>query len=250
MNISVNPRILPYVTYLAGVAGFFLHIWLRLTGVDAKNLYIDGHPAGVLMFVLTAVMLPLLFLAVQRLQDQSKYHKLFPVSPMSGIGSAVAAAGILWSTIRDVLAGGDLITSLALVAGVAACACLIFTGYCRYKGIQPNFRLYGIITIFMLLRTVSVCRSWNQETQMITYFFPLLASLFLVLCTYHHTVLACKKGSSRMFVFTNQAALFFCWLAAPADPVFYLTMCVYLGFDLCALQVGKKHVPHFLKEKE
>ena len=143
-----------------------------------------------------------------------------------------------------------MITVFALVAGIAACACLLFTGYCHYKGIQTNFRFYGIITIFMILRAVSVCRNWNTETQVIVYFFPLLASVFLVLCTYYHTVLVFKKGNSRKFVFTNQAALFCCWLAAPADPVFYLTMCVYLGFDLCALQVRKKHVPHFLKEKE
>lgn len=249
MKLFVNPRILPYFTHLAGVLGFALHIWLRATGIDEKNLYIESHPALILMFILTAVVLPVLYLAVQPLQPQNKYHKLFPVSPLSGLGSAAAALGIGWCAIRDVLGNGDLITSLTLVAGIAACACLLFTGYCRSKGAQPNFRLYAVIAVYMMLRAACVCRLWSRETQMVAYFFPLLASVFLVLCTYQHTVLACKKGSSRRFVLTNQIALFFCWLSVPTDPVFYLTMCAYLGFDLCALQAAKKHTPHFLKEK-
>ncbi len=250
MNLSVNPRILPYATHFAGVAGFFLHIWLRLSGVDEKGLYLKSHPAQSLMFLLTAAVLLLLYLAVRRLREQSKYSRLFPASFFSGVGSAVAAAGIVWSSLRDVLAGADLIAVFALAAGIAACVSLLFTGYCRIKGAQPNFRFYGIITVFMILRAVNVCRSWNIKTQLITYFFPLLASLFLVLCTYYHTVLAYKKGDSRKFVFTNQAALFFCWLAAPADPVFYFAMCIYLGLDLPALQGGKRYAPRFLKEND
>lgn len=246
MNKIFKPVWLPLFTLIAGLAGLGLRLWLFLGGTDDRGLLVAGHPAGILVFVLTAVFLVVLGLWVRPLTPVGKYQKLFPARPLAGIGCAAAAAGILYVDIRDLIARQDIITVITLVLGAVAAAALVVLGICRWKGKRPSFGLRAVVTVYFMLHLVSQYRLWSAESQLQVYFFPLMASVFLMLTAYHGAVLdAEKNGSRRFYVFTSQAALFFCFLSLHGTSwPFYLTMGLWLAFDLCSLK------PYKAPEKE
>ena len=242
MNKIFKPAILPLFTLIAGAVGFGLRLWLFLS-VDEKGLLAAGHPAGILVMILTAIVMAVLALCVRTLIPMSKYQKLFPAWIWAGIGCAVAAAGILYVDIRDLFAQPDAITIATLVLGVIASAALLILGYCRWKGKRPSFWLQAAVTVYFMLHLVSQYRLWSSEPQVLVYLFPLLASVFLMLTTYQGAVLdAEKKGSRRGYVFANQAALFFCLLSLQSSSwPFYLAMAVWLATGLCSLKPKTTH---------
>lgn len=242
MNKIFKPAILPLFTLIAGVAGFGLRLWLFLT-VDEKGLLSATHPAGILVIILTAIVIAVLALCVRTLVPMGKYQNLFPAWLWAGIGCVVAAAGILYVNVRDLIAQPDVITIVTLVLGVVASAALVILGYCRWKGKHPSFWLQAAVTVYFMLHLVSQYRLWSSEPQVQVYLFPLLASVFLMLTAYHGAVLdAEKKGSRRWYVFSNQAALFFCFLSLQGTSwPFYLAMAAWTATRLCSLKPKKTH---------
>lgn len=241
MKKIFKPTILPLFTLIACAIGFGLRLWLFLTGVDARGLLPAGHIAGILSFVLTAIVLAVLFLCVRPLTPLGSYSKLFPAWLPAGIGCALAAVGILYVNIRDLIARQDAITIAVLVLGLVAAAALLILGFCRWKGKHPSFWLQAAITVYFMLHLISQYRLWSSESQIQVYFFPLLASVFLMLTAYHGAVLdADKKSGRRAYVFCNQAALFFCCMSLQgASWPFYLAMAAWLGTGLCSLTAAK-----------
>ncbi len=241
MKKIFKPTLLPLFTLIAGIIGFGLRLWLFLTGVDERGLLPANHIAGILSFVLAAIVLVVLALCVHSLNPLGNYNKLFPAWIWGGIGCVAAAAGILYVDIRDLIAQPDIITVVTLVFGLIAAAALLILGYCRWKGKHPSFWLQAALTVYFMLHLVSQYRLWSSESQLQVYFFPLLASVFLMLTTYHGAVLdAEKNGSRRWYVFCNQAALFFCCLSLQkASWPFYLAMAIWMGTGLCSLKTPK-----------
>ena len=246
MNKFFKPVWLPLFTLIAGLAGLGLRLWLFLGGIDEKGLLAENHPAGILALILTALFLVVLALWVRPLTPVDKYQKLFPARPLAGIGCAAAAVGILYVDIRDLITRQDTITVITLIVGVVAAAALVLLGICRWKGKRPSFWLRAVVTVYFMLHLVSQYRLWSAESQLQVYFFPLMASVFLMLTAYHGAVLDSEKNSSRRFyVFTSQAALFFCFLSLQGTSwPFYLTMGLWLACDLCSLK------PYTAPEKE
>lgn len=241
MNKLFKPTMLPLFTLIAGVVGFGLRLWLFLTGVDARGLLPANHLAGILSFVLTAIVLAALVLCTYTLTPLGSYSKLFPAWLLAGIGCAAAAAGILYVNIRDLIAQPDIITIATLVLGVVAAAALLILGFCRLKGKHPSFWLQAAVTVYFMLHLVSQYRLWSSESQLQVYFFPLLASVFLMLTAYHGAVLdANKKANRRGYAFCNQAALFFCCMSLQGSSwPFYLAMAAWLGTNLCSMKAVK-----------
>lgn len=238
MNKLLKTTNLPFFTLLAGLIGFALRLWLFGTGVDEKGLLIANHPAGILVWILTALVMAVLALGVRKLTAVSRYSLLFPSSVFAGIGCILGAAGILYVNIRELLQVRDAITVVTLILGVVAAVALVLLGACRWQGKRPAYWLQSAMTVYFMLHLVSQYRLWSAEPQLQVYFFPLLASVFLMLTAYHGAVLdAGKKGNRRWYVFGSQSALFFCCLSLQgASWPFYLTMALWLGTGLCSLR--------------
>lgn len=237
MNKIFKSTLFPLFTLLAGAVGFALRLWLFGTGIDEKGLLVSGHPAGILVWVLTAVVILVVLLCARTLTPLGKYSQLFPACIWAGFGCIAAAAGILYVDIRELLLKRDSITVITLVLGVLAAAALLILGFCRWKGKRPTFWLHGIITVYFMLHLVSQYRLWSSEPQLQMYFFPLMASVLLMLTAYHGTVLDTQKNSGRRwYVFCNQTALFFCCLSLRGVSwPFYLAMAAWLGTGLCSV---------------
>lgn len=237
LNKCFKPSILPVFTLCTGFLGLALRAWLALAGTDEKGLLVTTHPAHVLVFVLTAVVMAVMFLCIRTLRSVKRYNDLFPTPALSGVGCIVAALGIIWVNIRDLLLRKDPVTKVCLVLGVLAVGCLIAIAVCRFKKRRPSCYLHSVICLYLMLHLVSQYRLWSAEPQLQVYFFPLLASVFLMLTAYHSAVMDARKGSRRWFVFCNQGALFCCILSVWSESwLFYLAMGFWMCTGLCSLK--------------
>ncbi len=235
-------NILPGFTLLAGAAGCAMWLWLLGSGTDSKGLLAEGHPAWTLCLILTALVLAVLALCVRPLVPMSNYARLFPAWPLAGLGCIAAALGILYANLRELTQRQDLLTVLTALCGIGACVCLVLLGLRRWKGQRPHYLLHTAVTVYCMLHLVSQYRLWSSEPQLQVYMFPLLASVFLMLTAYHSCVLDAGKGSRRWFVFCNQAALFFSFLALPGESwPFYLAMVLWTATGLCSLKPRRTH---------
>ena len=237
MNKYIKPSYLPVLTLLGGLLGLILRAWLVLAGTDEKGLLVTTHPAHILVFVLTALVLAAIFLCIRPLGALKRYQDLFPNGILSGTGCIAAALGILWVSLRDRSLRTDIVTNVSLVLGLLAAICLVAVAVCRFKQRRPAFYFHVVITLFLMVHLVSQYRLWSSEPQLQVYFFPLLSSVFWMLTTYYSAVLDAKKASRRWFVFCNQSALFFCCVSLWSDSwLFYLTMAFWMFTGLCSLE--------------
>jgi len=246
MKSPLKPYMLPFFTLCAGGIGLAMHVWLFSTGINEKGLLETGHPAGIALFVLSALVLAALFLSVRSFRPIEKYSRLFPASVLNAVGCLLGAATLLYTSAAESLSGADILTRLLLPFGIAAAAALGYTAYCRYKGLRPPFYLSCIPTAYMMLRLISLCRVWGTEPQFLQFFFPLMVHVFLLLTCYHHNALILCSGNRSSFLFCNQAALFFCCLSLNTEMwVFFLGMAVWMAFDMCSTQQPRKrtHAP-------
>lgn len=238
MNQPIKPSILPVFTLATGALGLLLRAWLMLSATDEKGLLVTTHPAHILVFVLTALVIAVLFLCVRPLGALSRYQELFPNTVLAGAGCIASAIGMVWVSVRDRMLRNDTVTTVCLVLGILAALCLVLIGICRFRQRRPGWYLHCIITVYLMLHLVSQYRLWSSEPQLQVYFFPLLASVFLMLTAYYSAVLDARKSSRRWFVFCNQGALFCCCLSVWSDSwLFYLTMGFWMFTGLCSLEL-------------
>lgn len=231
--------LLPWFTLGVGVIGALLRIWLLVDGMDGKGLLVTFHPANILVFILTAITLSTLFLCLRLLGPAPAYGQLFPPSLPAAAGNAVAAVGILIASV-DSFGGKDTFALLSGILGVLAAGSLVYLGWCRLKHARPSFVFQGIVTAYLMLHTVAQYRGWSTESQVLVYFFPLLACIFLMLASYHRTALDAGAGKRIWFVFFDQAALFFCMTSLWSDSwLFYGAMAIWTYSNLCSLAAGK-----------
>lgn len=199
--------ILPYFTLGAGGLGLVLRLWL-FSAVDSKNLLPVNHPADPLLYILSAVVLGILFLATRipkPLPGGKKVHRI-----LCGICYVVAAAALLFTGCSGFFTSTGILETLASAAYlVGAAAALVMAALTYYKKRLP-FGLMAVFTAVLMLTTISLCRKWGIEPQLQVYFFPLMASVFTVLSAYQRTALTIRAGKLHLFTFFNQSALFFC----------------------------------------
>lgn len=228
---------LPLITLVCGAAGFLLRIWLLATGFDEKGLLISGHPAIWLLGLLSTAMIVFLFLGTGRLLEAPKYRFNFPASLPGGVGTVLAAAGILICTLVEAFAGPDPFGIAVCVAGAITVPALCWIGCCRWKGIHPSPVFHVAASIYLLLRLVWMYRQWSSDPQLQDYVFQLLALTCLMLACYNRSAFDANMGTRRAYVFFNLAAVFFCLVSLPGcdSAVFYFSTGVWMLTNLCSL---------------
>lgn len=239
MKLSVNPKQLPLLTLGAGGLCFVLRLWY-FSSRDEKGLLASGHFANTLCYLIFAAALALIVLCARKLPDSGRYQRLFPASLFPAIGCAAGALGIVYTCITEVTTHAKL-AGIGLVIGVAAAVCLVLIGLSRFKGQRPSVYLFAVLALYLIIHVLIQVRDWNKESQQSVIFFPLLASLFLLVCTYFHANLVLKQEGIRSFVFFQNAALLLCCISLKGScTIFYLGMAIWLGCDLCLPRQSRK----------
>ena len=240
MKLSVNPKRLTLLTLGAGGLGLVLRIWY-FASRDAKGLLASAHFANTLCYLLLAAALALIVLCVRHLPNGGRYGRLFSGGKLPAAGCFAGAAGILYTCIAETSSQVAL-SGAGLVLGLLAVGCLILIGLLRLKGQRPSVYLFAILALYLIVHVLMQVRQWNKETQQTVIFFPLMASLFLLVCIYYHAQLALKQEGVRHFVFFQQAAMLLCCMCLNSDcTVLYLSMAAWLGCDLCLPTPAKPH---------
>ena len=235
MKKTYQPGLFSWFAIFTGAVGFSLRCWL-FSAADANGLLPENHLAGILTFLLLALTLFVCGMGIKKAVPSEDYTNLFPGSRFAVIGTVLGALGMGCSAFTLKTTG--LLIFLVPMFGMMAAAALFVTAPYRLRCIRPHGFLHGTVTLFLIVRTIASCRSWGAEPQLQLYFFEMLASLFLLIASYHRTELDMGIGDYRRYAFFSQAALFCCCLCIPGDGgLFYLSAGLWMVTDYCMLAI-------------
>ena len=225
---------------LAGLIGMAMQTWL-LSTVDSKGLLVHGHFSAAISFLLLAAVVVLNALYLKKVKTDLTYDQMFPQSIVSAAGTFLAAAGFAITAIMPGSAG--LLGLLVRVFGIISAVGLVFAGYCRFQGKQPNCLAYAAVAMFLIFRTLVLCQGWSAEVQIERYFFPLLACLSLLMAAYFRASLVLESKDCKRYLFFRQFALFCCMLSfVGGDSIFYLAGIMWIATDYCIPALPEKPV--------
>lgn len=237
MKKFFNSSNLPALIMGAGGIGLLLRIWLLKSGTDTNGFLIRSHPAHILLWLLVSAVLVCLFLLTKDLVEAPSYYFNFPASSISSWGIYLAAFGIGFSSFVEAFYVTGGIQIFTTVLGLVASLMLILSGYCRRRGNAPSLVTHIVISIYLMMRLICFYRSWNSDPQIMDYCFPLLATAFLMLATYHRASFDANTGKRRPYAFCSLCAVFFSFLSliGSENILFFLSCAVWMITDLCSL---------------
>ena len=228
-----------FFSIIAGIAGMALQSWMFSTA-DSHGLLLHGHISEVLSYLLLAGIVAAAFLFLKNVKSDGGYDQLFPQSGVAAVGSFLAAAGILYSAFTPAAVGILRIAVRAL--GVIAGLGLALGGYARMEGKRAHCLLYAAMSVYLIFRTLAFCQGWSAEVQVQTYFFPLMAHLFLLLAAYYRAALAADLKNCRQYFLFRQLALVCCVMSlASGDRIFFLAGAVWMATDFCIPESSGKY---------
>jgi len=237
MTKYFSPIHLPWFIPAAGLLGIGLRIWLLADGFDKKGLLVPGHPAGTLIWILTALVLAILIISCLPLVQASKFAFNYPASVTGALGEAAAAIGILTATVQSLFGTVNIVSLVCHILGFLSVPALGYGAFCRLKGRQPHAAIHSIVCLFWMLRLVCQYRIWSPDPQLQDYSFQLLATVFLMLSCFHRAAFDAEMGQRRMAAFFHLGALYFCMISIPGcdNWPLYLACGIWVALNLCNL---------------
>lgn len=242
MKKLLKPANLLWLALAAGGAGLLLRIWLFAFRSEETGLLRSGHPAELLLWLLTAAVIAVVLLGTRDLTEGAKYSFNFPASLYSAISCVLGGLSIGITSVAELILYQDVLTVIASVLGILSTAALVFVAYGRWKG-QPQTVLYhAVICLYLMFRLVSQYRHWSADPQLMNYCFQLLASVCLMLSAYQSAAFDAGSGNRRLHTVFHLGAVYFCCLALPGseNTTFYLGTGIWMMTNLCNLTPRKK----------
>ena len=209
MKKILNPTNLPWFVLAAGAMGIALRLWLLYTGMDENGLWVSGHPAVILVWLLTVATVALVIVECLPLVEAPKYTFNFPPSPIDAAGEGLLGLGILAASILTLMDSTDLLPSVTAIVGFLSAGLLGLCAFYRWKGTQPLFLWRSLVCIFWVLRLVSLYQRWSPEPQLQSYVFQLLANVCMMLSFYQRTAFDANYGNRRAHTIYHLSAIFF-----------------------------------------
>lgn len=237
MKNIFKPTKLPLLILCAGGIGLLLRLWLLGTGVDDKGLLVSGHPAEILLWLLTAAVAAMLAYLTKDLVEAGKYRFNFPASDIGGIGTFLAAGGIGITALTELIGKSGTFPVLLGLMGLLMVPVLVFLGYCRRKGIRPAPIFHTLISLYLMVRLIGFYRHWSSDPQLQDYCFRLLATVCLMLAVYQRAAFDAGIGKRRPCAFFSLAAVYFCCLSLTdwGEIPFFLGTGAWMITNLCSL---------------
>lgn len=230
MKHPFRSHILPYFTVGAGVIGLVLRFWL-FSAIDAKGLLPAGHPLDSILYILTALTLGILFLATRELAPRKA--KPNRQRFLGALAYALGGLGLICDCLMQFNGVNVRLAGVAMIGGIVGGIVMFCMAVLRLLGKKTPYLLYAALTVVLMLDTVAQCQVWGSEPQLQAYFFPLMASICLILSSYQATALAADRGKQKLLAFFSQSALFFCCLSLnTAQWPLYLGMLLWAAVQL------------------
>lgn len=176
-------RYCQWLTLLCGGIGMVLLVWLRAGGPDEKGLYPTQHPAWILLWILSILVLVGLWLLSQTTGNNNGYRANFPVSLPAAVGYLLAAINLIISGITTTVTGPYL-RIIVCLAGILGGISLLYGAFCRLTDRQPKYPVHFLPSFFFALQLFAQGQTLGAEPEMIRYLFPALATLSMILACY------------------------------------------------------------------
>lgn len=221
-------------TLAAGLLALVLRVIMLLMGFDDKGLLKRMNPANILLWVVAVGYLVFLLVILRKLGGNGRYRDNFGKCSVKGC-LAMGGGGLM---LVWLLVGVSQRSALELVLGILACAGMIFTGFCRWKGRHPNFLFHGIVCLFFVLELTGNYRGWSADPQLQDYGFQLLAGVALMLASFQRACCDANLIDRRKVAFACMAACFFCLvsLSDPEIPVYYAAAGLWAAGSMCSVR--------------
>ena len=238
MKLNLKPSMLPAITLSGGLLTMLLRMWLYGMGTDDRGLLSTGTFPDVLSWLFVAALFVLLFIGTRDLNEATKYSFNFPASLHAVIGTGLAALGIFIVSLVELVSGAQRLGVFSSLLGVIAAVALGFVAYCRKSGMKPHFLFHGFICIYLMFHLIANYRVWSSCPQLQTYFFELLAIVFVMISCYQRAAFDAGYGNRKAYAFHALAALFFCIAAIPSalNAAFYIGCAAWMFTTLCSLK--------------
>lgn len=247
MKNAVNSKTIPVLVVLTSLLGALFRLLTRGNGPDAGGLFEPRPLAWCLLWVLTAATAVMIIYAVRKLRNPGTYQDNYPKSSAALVCSLpvatnilITGVGLLRSSLEIDLATfkPDYIGVATGILGIVACACLVISGLNRFFERKPFFVLNGLVCLYFALRLFHHCREWSNEPQLGIVIFPFLASLVMMLASYHRACFDVDMGKRRVFLFWSLMGVYLSVVAMLSyeEPLFYGSCALWLLTDLCSLR--------------
>ena len=227
---------------LGGIGMVLRRLMYSLT-VDEKNLLPAKHPLQTVLWVVTLAAVVWILVGIRNQKRSGQYRKNFRASIPGAVSSAALAVGILVTVLEGGLARTGMERMRDLL-GLVASAALLGTAYCRWKGSRPFFPAHGVVCVYFAIFMVSSYQGWSSNPQIQDYVFSLLASIGLMLFSYHQACFDVDAGNCRMQLGLGLLTAFCCFVALSGtqSPILYLTGGIWCACNLCNPQ--KRGINH------
>ena len=222
MKHSFSRTLLSCFPFFAGALGFALRLWL-FSATDEKGLLPASHIADSALYILTAITLAVLSLASRNSGCTNK------VSGFSAaIGSLFAGTALLAAALMEGTIGTVRLAPVAYWASLLGALAMFIAALLHSFRKKVPYYLNAVLTVALMLVTVAQGQVWGAVPQLQAYFFPLLASVFLILSAYQATACSAGQGKPKHLIFFSRSALFLCCLCLnTAQWPLYLGMLIW-----------------------
>ncbi len=230
----------PWPALILGIPALILAAVLQISGLDDRGLFIPGHFAGVMAWILAAAMALATGLSLRQYGGKTKYSRMFPPSAPAAAGILCAAVAVLWSAWEIFHTGTGMLEPATALLGLAAAISLAYLAWCRFRGIRGSYLLWCVAVVFLMMRLMFSYRTWSAQPELLRYCFPLFSSVCVTLAFYYRTAFAVGLGSRRMYLLFTQMGAFFSLMVLGMKPdLFYLGMLLWCLLDTPTLRFLK-----------
>ena len=241
MNENLSRKLYPLLGLALGLVGAGCRFLLYALGMDEKGLLVPGHPAAMLLWVVTAAAVLAAVLAAMTFREDNKAPDETCRSIPEALGTAVMALGVLSTLILPENNGIATLLRLHRILSVLAFFCLLAAAVFRLMGKPVPFGCYAGAAVFFFVHVVARYRAWSGNPQMADYLHALGAGLCLSLVSYYETALVVGLGGRRQRFALGILGIFCCVAAAARGeyPALHLCGAVWILSVLLTVRPGE-----------
>lgn len=240
MKYPFRSHILPRFAVGAGLLGLALRFWLFAT-VDEKGLLPSRHFADTALYILSALVLLVLFLSTRTLVPRRLSRQSIRRSHISAC--IAGGLGLILNAVFILLKSPARLALIATVTSLAGGMIMFIMAYLYVANRRISYVLPAAVTVVLMLDVVAQCQVWGAVPQLQEYFFPLMASIFLILTAFYKTTFMARRPKPIRLAFYSQAALYFCLLSLNSQQrLLYLGMLFWAAVQIYPCTMMKKKV--------
>ena len=220
-TLTIRPQRLKPVLLALGLTGLGLYRLLYATGVDGRGLLKSGHPAWVILCLLSVAAGILALCSTLRIRGAG--GRLLRSLP-AGFACVAMALSSLFTGLADLVGGYSMYALPSLLAAAAFLA----VAACRILGRRSNFLLHVVICIHFALQMLKLYQANSVDPQLQNYLFQLLSCIALTVTGYQLAAFDLGQGHRRWLWLSSLSAVYLCAVSlGSSHTCFYLTGCIW-----------------------